>query len=383
MADSDGPGDGARWRVFLSHTSELREYPRDGSYLAQVERAVAAAGHVAVDMADFPAADQVPAEFCQERVRGCDVYVGIFGTRYGSPVRDRPEVSYTELEFETATEAGLPRLVFLLDTSAENPGIPVSALIDRKYGTRQDDFCRRSPNCCPLSRPGNTRRERRRRCCSRWRRSGLTMTPGVRAGDGPALGAVGDRGAPFAGLCRGPGLGIQDQQSAGLAPEVADRTLARLAGVSLLTFSLDGSTVTAHRLVMRVIRDNLAAAGSLSAVCEAAALLLDRQAAALSKTWHEERSAVRDLIEQITALDESSAARPSEGDLSRRMTRLRWWAVWFLNELGDSAAQAIAISERLVAGQERVLGPDHPHTLTSRNNLAAAYRATGRTRGSE
>jgi hypothetical protein len=27
---------------------------------------------------------------------------------------------------------------------------------------------------------------------------------------------------------------------------------------------------------------------------------------------------------------------------------------------------------------ERVLGPDHPSTVTSRNNLAAAYMAAGR-----
>ena len=50
-----------------------------------------------------------------DRVRGCEVYVGVLGTRYGSPVRDQPEVSYTELEFDTATEAGLARLVFVLD----------------------------------------------------------------------------------------------------------------------------------------------------------------------------------------------------------------------------------------------------------------------------
>ena len=86
--------------------------------MAEAERAISAAGHVIVDMADFPAADHPAAQLCAERVRGCDVYVGVLGTRYGSPVRDKPEVSYTELEFDTATAAGLPRLVFLLDTAA-------------------------------------------------------------------------------------------------------------------------------------------------------------------------------------------------------------------------------------------------------------------------
>jgi hypothetical protein len=37
------------------------------------------------------------------------------------------------------------------------------------------------------------------------------------------------------------------------------------------------------------------------------------------------------------------------------------------------------IGERLVADQERVLGPDHPDTLRSRNNLAVAYQDAGRT----
>ena len=120
MAGSGGPGDGPRWRVFLSHTSELRNFPGKGtSYVAQAERAVSAAGHAIVDMADFPAADQPAAQVCAELVRGCEVYVGILGTRYGSPVRDKTEVSYTELEFDTATTAGLPRLVFLLDKTAE------------------------------------------------------------------------------------------------------------------------------------------------------------------------------------------------------------------------------------------------------------------------
>ena len=32
----------------------------------------------------------------------------------------------------------------------------------------------------------------------------------------------------------------------------------------------------------------------------------------------------------------------------------------------------------MAADRSRVLGPDHPDTLASRNNLAAAYKAAGR-----
>jgi len=133
---------GARWRVFVSHTSEFRDYPRAGSYVAAAERAISACGHVIVNMADFAAADFPPARVCAERVRSCDVYLGILGTRYGSPVQDRRDVSYTELEFETATQAGLQRLVFMLDTDAEYTEIPPGS-VDPEFGGRQEAFRRR------------------------------------------------------------------------------------------------------------------------------------------------------------------------------------------------------------------------------------------------
>ena len=131
------------WRVFLSHTSELREFPSGGSYIAKAERAVSAAGHAIVDMADFAAIDQAPASVCIAKVKASDVYIGIYGLRYGSPVRDQPEISYTELEFNTATEMSIPRLVFLLDDDSEDHGLPAKALKDREYGDRQDAFLKR------------------------------------------------------------------------------------------------------------------------------------------------------------------------------------------------------------------------------------------------
>ena len=209
-------------------------------------------------------------------------------------------------------------------------------------------------------------------------------TGGVRRGDGPGLGAVRGRGAAGgaarrrAGRCAGRAEQRRSRR-AGLRAEVVDEALGRLAGSSLLTFSTGGGTVTAHRLVMRVIRERLARQGRLAAACQAAAAALQARAGSLEQAW-QDRPARRDLVEQILAVHEHAAVFSGEdgSDLTLAVLRLRGWALWFLNELGDSAAQAIAVAEPLLADQERVLGPDHPDTLASRNDLALAYRAAGR-----
>ena len=52
-------------------------------------------------------------------------------------MRDAPQLSYTELEFDAATEAGLPRLVFLLALAAAGPD---ELFTDAKFGDRQQRF---------------------------------------------------------------------------------------------------------------------------------------------------------------------------------------------------------------------------------------------------
>ena len=158
---------------------------------------------------------------------------------------------------------------------------------------------------------------------------------------------------------------------------LVDEALGRLAEWSLLAFSLDGQAVLAHRLVLRVVRDILVQQGRLAAVCRAAASVLDTRAGALTGSLN--RPAVRDVPEQVTALWQAAAGLAGgPGELEPVLLRLRCGRSIYLNGLGDSAAQAIAVGEPLVEDAERLLGPDHPDTLTSRNNLTESYVAAGR-----
>lgn len=107
------PGNMAR--IYISSTYSDLAAARESVY-----RALRRAGHEAIAMEDYVAADQRPLERCLADVASCDAYVGIFAWRYGyvPPGESR---SITELEFREARRQGIPTLLFLLHEDAPWP----------------------------------------------------------------------------------------------------------------------------------------------------------------------------------------------------------------------------------------------------------------------
>jgi Domain of unknown function (DUF4062) len=132
---------GRALRVFISSTSELSRYPHEhDSYVGAAREAVQQAEHVVEHMTLWGAHEAPPVDVCRERVRACDVYVGVVGHRYGSIVPDDPEGrSYTQFEFDTAGDAGRPRLVFLLGDRLETP-YDKEVFTDASHGELQAAF---------------------------------------------------------------------------------------------------------------------------------------------------------------------------------------------------------------------------------------------------
>jgi tetratricopeptide (TPR) repeat protein len=163
-----------------------------------------------------------------------------------------------------------------------------------------------------------------------------------------------------------------------LGAAAVDAALGRLVEGALLTFTIDGHTLIAHRLVLRVVRERLAQQRRLREVCLAAASMLGAYAVTLAES--RDRLSRRDFSEQVVALQQIMAGLPDgTGESEAILLQLRWTALNFLNQLGESTPQVITVGELLAEDCERVLGADHFDTMTSRGMLASVYLAAGKT----
>jgi tetratricopeptide (TPR) repeat protein len=158
------------------------------------------------------------------------------------------------------------------------------------------------------------------------------------------------------------------------SPPVVDAALGVLTAYSMITPHSGTSSVSLHRLVQGVARtpDPTDPHRSPEAVerahTRAAALLHDalpdREDTSTWPTW-------RALLPHIEALVEHT-----DPDTATTAAILNATAL-FLEDQGLDTL-AIAYLHRALAHDERVLGPDHPDTLTTRSNLGTAYESAGR-----
>lgn len=167
-------------------------------------------------------------------------------------------------------------------------------------------------------------------------------------------------------------FGPPDMQAVA-GPEAVDEALGQLTDASLLTFSADGSTVSGHRLTLRVVRER-AADGGMIRLGAGAVTLLNEIIGSLSEPW-KNRLDVRDTVRQILDLHKHLSPYLGEHDtgLAKDLAVLRGRAMESLNQLEDSSSQVIEQGPRIVEDCERVLGSEHPETLRARGNLAVAY----------
>jgi tetratricopeptide (TPR) repeat protein len=157
-----------------------------------------------------------------------------------------------------------------------------------------------------------------------------------------------------------------------VSPVSLDAALGRLADASLIAFGLDGSAVSAHRLVARVVRERRIADGEVRAVAVTAIRLL---AGAVERV-RSSRTRASVLALQIGALNEhvTNHLSDSSAEVKQSLLRLRVLSVGLVNTY--DSAYAIHIGTPLVTECERILGADHPDTLTCRKNLADAYHSS-------
>ena len=165
-------------------------------------------------------------------------------------------------------------------------------------------------------------------------------------------------------------------------PDIADKNahsaLTELVKMSVVQQSVNKNVTMLHRLQAQVLRENWGK--EKTATCEEA---FDAAVEILSRTKFEQlpsnatdarRREVRDLITQLSAIAIQDYSR-----LLFEREQVRSYlnrAFEYADDLG-LVYEAVEL-EVVVAVVEGVLGPDHPVTLTTRNNLAGAYRSVGR-----
>ena len=159
-----------------------------------------------------------------------------------------------------------------------------------------------------------------------------------------------------------------------------DEVLGRLASASLATWTRAGDAVSMHRLVARALRDRSRARGGIGKRLAQTAVAIDGLLVVEERAWAERDQAVATIAHALAVWEHAAdSAQAGALDLEpfASSARLANRAVRHFVATAD-LSRAIEVGAAVRAIVERVLGADHPETLSSRNNLAGAYRSAGR-----
>ena len=159
------------------------------------------------------------------------------------------------------------------------------------------------------------------------------------------------------------------------AVERAHRALIALINASIIRQSADGNTVTLHRLHAQVLRESWNNNEHDEARAAAADLLgsvdISRYPSNDTKARRQE---ALDLVDQLRSIGTQKYSQVlfEYPQIIRSLSQ----AFSHASDLG-LPYEALTL-DVAVDSLEGLLGPDHPDTLASRNNLASAYKSAGR-----
>ena len=152
-------------------------------------------------------------------------------------------------------------------------------------------------------------------------------------------------------------------------------SLSFLKRSSILQESTDGDKTIIHRLQGQVYRETyLSEQGKFNKACIYATTILDKIDIDQLANFEQQRQETRNLVEQIGAVTSQDHSRPLFSDpdfVAILATTIRNAADLGMPQL------ALTLTDSVTRAGD-TLGPDHPSTLASRNNLANAYRDAGR-----
>ena len=163
-------------------------------------------------------------------------------------------------------------------------------------------------------------------------------------------------------------LGVLAQE-----PVTTARVVGELVNASLVIRAVDGQTVSVHRLIGRVLREDAHAWSRSEAAAESAARVLAGVDPVAAQDFWTRRNTCQELASQLMAVQDQPHSRAVGG--ARQTLVAAGRCGYAANVLGDPYT-TIRIAG-YVDRTAQVLGPDHPDTLTSRNNLAYAYQSAG------